>query len=104
MGFGPGLTKTIGENGYGIVQELVIGSADVDCKALTKTGGPLVGFRVLSGSGIFAYVDDVTGATKQIGDQVALAANDEIAPIAVRTILGTGSSPASGALTIRGRW
>ncbi len=91
--------------------EFAIGASDVDARAqgskLCGKGGPISGFRVLSGSGALVYVDDVTGAVCQLGNVVALQPGDEITPewgIRIRSIHGTSNAVPSAALTLRAVW
>lgn len=93
----------------GVVREVAIGSADIDARALgvTLAGanlGPIKAFRVIAGTGVLRYVDDVTGNTQVLGDQVALAVDAEIDPLLIRSINGTGNVSPSAALTLRVRW
>lgn len=92
----------------GIVDQITIGSANIDATVDTGTSGnsgrklgPWRAIRVLSGSGSFVYVDDETGVTRTL---TGLASGDEFDPLVVRTVHGTGSGTPSAALTLRVRW
>lgn len=91
--------------------EFTIGAGDLDARAqgvaLCRKGAPIRGFRVLSGSGALAYVDDVTGAVCQLGNVVALQPGDEITPewgIRIRSVHGTSNAVPSAALSLRAVW
>ena len=92
----------------GIVVDFVIGTSDVDATVdpddNTQILGPMRDFRVLAGTGVLVYEDDVNGTTHTLGSAVALQEGDEITDMAIRTIHGTGNDDPSGALTLRARW
>lgn len=93
----------------GIVREVVIGSADIDARALAvslagTSAGPIKAIRVLSGTGVLRYVDDATGHAQVVGDQQALQPGDELDPVLIRSINGTSNASPSAALTLRVRW
>ena len=90
----------------GIVAEITIGSADVDMTVHPNDStiplGPCLAIGVLSGSGSLYYVDDETG-TENVLTSLS-SASEDIDPIAIRTIRGTGATHASAAFTLRCRW
>jgi hypothetical protein len=100
-------------NGAGVVDEILIGSADIDAttdalssgytaaSAQACAIGPMRRVRVIGLTpGVLAYVDDITGRTRILN----LAIGDEIGPIAIRTINGTSNATPSAALSLRVQW
>ncbi len=89
----------------GIVTEITIGSADIDMTHDpdgTALLGPCLAVGVLAGSGSLVYVDDELGVERTITG--LSSASDDIAPIAIRSINGTGNTHPSAALTLRIRY
>lgn len=90
----------------GIVAEITIGSADIDMLHDPADSdillGPCLAIGVLSGSGTLYYVDDETGTERALTG--LSSSSDDIDPIAIRSINGTGNTHASAALTLRCRW
>lgn len=104
------MSQATGETREGRAGEFTIGSADIDVAALgvtlTGTGGVIVGFRVLSGSGVLAY-QGRKPVTQQLGNGVALQPGDDIEPwwgVVITKINGTGNATPSAALTLRAVW
>ena len=94
--------------GRGIVDEITIGSNDldmtVDPRNATVALGPAKALEIIEGTGVLAYIDDPTGTTRTLGGTVALDVGDRFEPISVRKILGTNNATPSSAMTLRVRW
>ena len=104
------MSQATSDTREGRAGEFTIGAADIDVAAkgvaLTGTGGVIVGFYVLAGTGVLAY-QGRNGVTQQLGNVTALKAGDDIEPtrgIIITQINGTGNAVPSAALTLRAVW